>query len=90
MPELRQDPTTKEWVVIAVERARRPGQFRDGAATQPSPGPGKGSCPFCPGSEHLTPEEVFALRDSEHKDKPGWRGWRAPRWPFRPAGAGRS
>jgi len=24
MPQLRQDPTTKEWVIIAAERSKRP------------------------------------------------------------------
>ena len=24
MPELRQDPATKQWVIIATERAKRP------------------------------------------------------------------
>ena len=28
MPQLRQDPTTKEWVIIAAERAKRPDNFR--------------------------------------------------------------
>ncbi|MEI9478523.1 MAG: hypothetical protein WCO26_18400 [Deltaproteobacteria bacterium] len=27
MPQLRQDPTTKEWVIIAVERSKRPHDF---------------------------------------------------------------
>lgn len=73
MPELRQDPTTKEWVVTAVERAKRPDQFRERPPAEPPSGADKSSCPFCPGNEHLTPEEVFALRDPEGKDKPGWR-----------------
>ncbi len=27
MPQLRQDPTTKEWVIIAAERSKRPHDF---------------------------------------------------------------
>ena len=27
MPELRKDPITQEWVIIATERARRPSDF---------------------------------------------------------------
>ena len=73
MPELRQDPTTKEWVVIAVERAKRPNQFREAAEAEPSGAAAKQPCPFCPGNEHLTPEEVFALRDTNANEKPGWR-----------------
>ena len=73
MPELRQDPTTKEWVVIASERAKRPDQFRKGAATESPTTPEKPACPFCPGNEGLTPDELFALRDSGDKNQPGWR-----------------
>ena len=73
MPELRQDPTTKEWVVIAVERAKRPDQFRERAPTEPRPDSGERLCPFCPDNELLTPDEVFALRDYGDKNQPGWR-----------------
>lgn len=60
MPELRQDPTTKDWVVIARERAKRPEQFkRSPAPPQEAPA----NCPFCPGNEHLTPPTIAELRD---------------------------
>ena len=73
MSELRQDPTTKEWVVIAVERAKRPDQFRERAPTEPRPNSDERLCPFCPDNELLTPDEVFALRDYGAKNQPGWR-----------------
>ena len=73
MPELRQDPTTKEWVVIASERAKRPDQFRLHAASEHSPRAQNHNCPFCAGNEFLTPPEVFALRDSGSANEPGWR-----------------
>lgn len=57
MPEFRQDPVTNRWVIIASERGRRPTDF----APQP-PKPPSGFCPFCPGNEHVTPEEIFAIR----------------------------
>ena len=58
MPELRQDPTTKDWVVIASERSRRPEQFKrePPAMSQPA-----AKCPFCPGNEHLTPPTIAEL-----------------------------
>lgn len=66
MPELRQDPTTKDWVVIASERARRPEQFRK----EPAPIDQKTTtCPFCPGNERLTPPTISELA--------GERGWKA-------------
>lgn len=71
MPELRQDPSTKEWVIIATDRARRPDQFREVEMTAHTDD--SGQCPFCPGNEHLTPEEVFALRGSGGNGNEGWR-----------------
>jgi len=56
MPELRQDPSTKEWVIIATERAKRPHEFQ-----RPNP-PIKASgagCVFCPGNEDKTPPELY-------------------------------
>lgn len=69
MPELRQDPVSGHWVIIAPERAKRPSDY---AAYQPSARPVE-LCPFCPGHERETPPEVFACRDSGEPDKPGWR-----------------
>lgn len=73
MPELRQDPTTKEWVAIALERAKRPDQFRERIPAEPQPASEERVCPFCPDNELLTPDEVFALRDYGDKNQPGWR-----------------
>jgi len=60
MSELRQDPTTKAWVILAPERAKRPqqGPRKKRANELPS---WDASCPFCPGNESQTPEEVFRL-----------------------------
>jgi len=63
MSELRQNFATKEWVVIATERARRPEDMankrerRMVASLVPS-------CPFCPGNENLTPPEVMRIPTS--------------------------
>ena len=70
MSELRQDPFTKEWVIIARERARRPHEFRSRAERRDVSPPTK-TCPFCPGNEGMTPNEVAAYRNGG-KDKPGW------------------
>ncbi len=58
MPELRQNFFTKEWVIIATERAKRPEELATHRATQPAPGFVE-SCPFCPGNESKTPPEVL-------------------------------
>lgn len=72
MPELRQDPTTREWIIIATERMKRPHDFRRREARRSRP-KYEGSCPFCPGNEGVTPPEVLARRESPVKDAPGWR-----------------
>jgi UDPglucose--hexose-1-phosphate uridylyltransferase len=63
MPELRQDYATKEWVIIATERAKRPHDLIKGRSDPPPLPDHDPHCPFCPGNEHLTPGELFALRD---------------------------
>ena len=49
MPELRQDPLSGRWVIVAENRAARPDQF---ASTNEAD---VAECPFCPGHEGLTP-----------------------------------
>lgn len=64
MSELRQDPLTGRWVVVAAERQARPRDFN----ARPSVSQ-KGICPFCPGNENLTPSEIVAYRSN---GSPGW------------------
>ena len=72
MPELRQDPATKEWVVIATERMKRPHEFRRETLRLAEPEYDR-ACPFCPGNETMTPPELLARRHSGAADEPGWR-----------------
>ena len=63
MPEMRQNRFTKEWVIIATERAKRPEELkvkRDNRPPMPSYAP---NCPFCPGNEHLAPPAVMSIPD---------------------------
>jgi UDPglucose--hexose-1-phosphate uridylyltransferase len=70
MSELRQNPFTKEWVIIARDRARRPDEFR--SRREPPERPASDpSCPFCPGNEASTPPEVAAFRVGS-PNAPGW------------------
>jgi UDPglucose--hexose-1-phosphate uridylyltransferase len=73
MPELRQDPLSGRWVVIATGRAKRPEAFVP--AERPVPlAAHDPDCPFCPGNEAQTPPEVLAVRDTgTHPDSPGWQ-----------------
>jgi len=58
MPELRQNFFTKEWVIIATERAKRPEELATHRPVQEVPSFVE-TCPFCPGNESKTPPEVL-------------------------------
>ncbi len=68
MPELRKDPITGRWVIIATDRARRPSDF----IRQPVPPPAARFCPFDYGNELKTPPEVLAYRSAGGANQPGW------------------
>lgn len=70
MPELRKDPVTGRWVIIAAARRKRPSDFRVERATPI----GVEYCPFCAGREALTPAEVLAYRlNGGAPNTPGWQ-----------------
>lgn len=55
MSELRQNLATREWVIIASDRARRPTAFADAEPAAPRPRHDP-ACPFCPGNEAASDE----------------------------------
>ncbi len=68
MPELRQNIITREWVIIAKERARRPHQFvRPPKPATPLPAY-EPECPFCIGNEHMTVRETYRVTGDD-----GWK-----------------
>lgn len=69
MPELRQDPISRCWVIIAKNRYVRPHEYHKVALRVESI-----QCPFCEGAESQTPGEILAYRDPE--SSPDGRGWR--------------
>jgi UDPglucose--hexose-1-phosphate uridylyltransferase len=70
MSELRLNLLTREWVVIATERAHRPRDYISERVRPPLP-PYLKSCPFCPGNEDKTRDEYMRL-----DAKPPAKGWR--------------
>jgi UDPglucose--hexose-1-phosphate uridylyltransferase len=64
MPQLRKDPIIGRWIIIAVERAKRPKDFHHRGIEPPEK-----ECPFCCGKEEMTPEEIFSLKGEGE----GWR-----------------
>jgi UDPglucose--hexose-1-phosphate uridylyltransferase len=71
LPELRIDPLSGEKVIVAAERASRPGgELR----AQPAEPLDPATDPFAEGHEDRTPPEVFAVRPGGGPpDTPGWR-----------------
>ena len=68
MPELRKDPITGRWVIIATDRAKRPSDF-----TRHSYRPKGGRiCPFCPGNETKTPPELLAFGRNGSRNLAEW------------------
>ncbi|BCD60344.1 MULTISPECIES: DUF4931 domain-containing protein [unclassified Nitratiruptor] len=56
MSEIRYDLLHNEYIIIAPERLHRP-------MPQPtSPLDSVQNCPFCPGNEKLTPQEIFSIK----------------------------
>lgn len=67
MPELRQNFFSKEWVIIATERAKRPEELVTRRPAQAVPSYLE-TCPFCAGNETITPTEV--MRSPVSGDEP--------------------
>ncbi len=70
MPELRKDPITGRWVIIATDRLKRPNHYQRSVELRRSD---PAICPFCPGHEGETPSEILTLRsDGSLPNTPGW------------------
>jgi len=69
MPELRREPVSGRWVIVATERAARPTDFETNPQIIKS-----SFCPFCEGNEDKTPPEILAYRDNG--SMPNSDGWR--------------
>lgn len=68
VPDLRKDPLTGRWVIIATDRPGRPSDFTRETVTNQ----GIQFCPYCPGNEGRTPPEILAYRNHGAANEPGW------------------
>ncbi|RMG74015.1 MAG: galactose-1-phosphate uridylyltransferase [Nitrospirae bacterium] len=68
MPELRKDPVIGRWVIISVERGKRPSDFASPSHKRRV----SGFCPFCPGNEYTTPQEIMAIRRDGSENPSEW------------------
>jgi UDPglucose--hexose-1-phosphate uridylyltransferase len=64
MPELRQNYFTKEWVIMATERAKRPEELATRRVVKELPSFVE-TCPFCLGNESKTPPEVMRISSQD-------------------------
>jgi UDPglucose--hexose-1-phosphate uridylyltransferase len=69
MSELRKEPITGRWVIIAPDGGPKPFGFD----TVPAQSVTQALCPFCPGNEDKTPKEILAFHRHSHSGNPG--GW---------------
>lgn len=69
MSDLRKDPISGRWVIIAKSRAKRPHDFESTPQIHQ-----RGFCPFCGGNEDATPGEIIAYRPvGSPANSEGWR-----------------
>ncbi len=69
MSHLRQNVITKDWVIFATERSKRPHEFARSHDDIPPELPSyKHGCPFCQGNENPSETEYLRIEDE--------RGWR--------------
>ena len=67
MPELRKDPLVGRWVIIATERARRPGTL---IAQQDNTFDSSQPCQFCENHE----PEIYVVKNESHSgQEPSWK-----------------
>jgi UDPglucose--hexose-1-phosphate uridylyltransferase len=70
MRELRKDPVLNRWVIISTERSLRPSDFQHAEKAAED----GGIDPFAEGNEHLTTQEIYALRSpNSAPNGPGWQ-----------------
>jgi UDPglucose--hexose-1-phosphate uridylyltransferase len=63
MPEFRQNMATKEWVIMAPERGKRPSELaKEGPRREKLP-LHKDDCPFCTGNEKMTDEPTYLYEE---------------------------
>lgn len=68
MSEIRQNIITRDWVIVATDRAKRPHEFLKKNASKIILPEYKAECPFCSGNEHLATKEFLRINGDN-----GWK-----------------
>jgi UDPglucose--hexose-1-phosphate uridylyltransferase len=66
--EVRHDPLSDSWVIMAPSREARPEELVEAQL----PGPPILPCPFCAGNEQQTPPATLVINDSANDDADNW------------------
>lgn len=64
--QIRLNKVTREWVIYAPTRRKRPQDFQQVNRAKPSLPQREGKCPFCPGNEHMSDAIVLEMPNKEH------------------------
>ncbi len=67
MNELRRDPITGRWIIVLLDKIAKVSDFVPEEHRKKKEG-----CPFCLGSESMTPPEITAHRKYGPPNSPGW------------------
>jgi UDPglucose--hexose-1-phosphate uridylyltransferase len=62
MSVIRQDITTKDWTIFAIDRSKRPSDFKEIKEKKVIKEFDR-NCPFCRGNEKMTPEDIMSVKD---------------------------
>src|SRR3954466_6599192 len=65
MSEMRFNPITLDWVIMAPDRALKPNDFLRNTKARPARPPYRPECPFCPGNESMTEREICRASASD-------------------------
>ena len=68
--QIRLNKVTREWVIYAPSRRKRPQDFQQSHRPKKSLAIRDAKCPFCPGNEHISESIVLEIPNQNHD---GWQ-----------------
>ena len=66
MSEIRQNKATKQWVIYAPARRKRPQDFQETRTDRKNLPVLDKECPFCPGNEHMLSKILMEMPDEQN------------------------
>jgi UDPglucose--hexose-1-phosphate uridylyltransferase len=68
MNEVRQNKATRQWVIYATARGKRPRDFQEATEGNQKLSAFDHGCPFCPGNERMLPSIILEMIGNEPKE----------------------